>query len=612
MSDLTLRYLLFGEDRTASKTVKGVGDAAESTASRVSGAVSRIGGAIGGDMGTILGRVSDGLEAAGGKADTSAKKLGAVGGVALATGLALQQMASGDVEAQNKLENAVTNTGKAYDDYADRVSGAVESSVRFGVTDGEVKDALTRLTDATKDPAKALDDLAMAQDLAAAKGVSLSDAATMIGKAHNGSAKVFKEFGIEVGKNADGTADYEGALGNLADTLKGRAEANADSFGGKMREIRAWTDNAASSLAEQYGPAITMAGAALTGLAAITEIASAANVKNAASTVAAKAAQIGSAVATGVATAAQWAWNVALNANPIGLIIIAIAAFVGAILWLWNNVDWFRNGVTAAWEAIKTGWTWLWDNAIKPGIDAFGAAFRWLWNSVLAPVTRFILDGFANLTDGIASFLDALSNIPGFEWAGDAADKMRAAATQARTLGSNLNDIPDNVPVTISMSIVGVQAVKNAINGIGGSMSAQLNARLQFASGGYTGNIPQSDIAGVVHGQEFVMDAAATRRLGVPFLEALQSGRTVDAPRGFTTASTHVGPSAESIGDAVASRLDGLAIRMARSGGDEPALASAVRQALHGARLDLGPVSAITDRVWATLDLAQSREAVYS
>jgi len=562
VSDLTLRYLLFGEDRTASKTVKGVGDAAESTASRVSGAVSRMGGAIGGDMGTILGRVSDGLEAAGGKADTSAKKLGAVGGVALATGLALQQMASGDVEAQNKLENAVTNTGKAYDDYADRVSGAVESSVRFGVTDGEVKDALTRLTDATKDPAKALDDLAMAQDLAAAKGVSLSDAATMIGKAHNGSAKVFKEFGIEVGKNADGTADYEGALGNLADTLKGRAEANADSFGGKMREIRAWTDNAASSLAEQYGPAITMAGAALTGLAAITEIASAANVKNAASTVAAKAAQIGSAVATGVATAAQWAWNVALNANPIGLIIIAIAAFVGAILWLWNNVDWFRNGVTAAWEAIKTGWTWLWDNAIKPGIDAFGAAFRWLWNSVLAPVTRFILDGFANLTDGIASFLDALSNIPGFEWATDAADKMRAAATQARTLGSNLNDIPDNVPVTISMSIVGVQAVKNAINGIGGSMSAQLNARLQFASGGYTGNIPQSDIAGVVHGQEFVMDAAATRRLGVPFLEALQSGRTVDAPRGFTTASTHVGPSAESIGDAVASRLDGLAIRI--------------------------------------------------
>jgi hypothetical protein len=261
----------------------------------------------------------------------------------------------------------------------------------------------------------------------------------------------------------------------------------------------------------------------------------------------------------------QWAeiaaWNVALNANPIGLIIIAIAAFVGAILWLWNNVDWFRNGVTAAWEAIKTGWTWLWDNAIKPGIDAFGAAFRWLWNSVLAPVTRFILNGFANLTDGIARFLDALSNIPGFEWAKDAADKMRTAATQARTLAGNLNDIPDNVPVTVSFSVVGVQAVKNAINGIGGSMSAQLNARLQFASGGYTGDIPTSAVAGIVHGQEFVMSAPAVARYGRGFFEALNAGRMVDAPGG-TGAMSPVGPSAESIGDAVASRLDGLAIRI--------------------------------------------------
>ena len=47
-------------------------------------------------------------------------------------------------------------------------------------------------------------------------------------------------------------------------------------------------------------------------------------------------------------------------------------------------------------------------------------------------------------------------------------------------------------------------------------------------------------------------------------------------------------------------------------GTDPAALASAVRGALHGARLDLGPVSSITDRVWATLDLAQSREAVYA
>ncbi|QHJ84025.1 MAG: hypothetical protein [Caudoviricetes sp.] len=43
-----------------------------------------------------------------------------------------------------------------------------------------------------------------------------------------------------------------------------------------------------------------------------------------------------------------------------------------------------------------------------------------------------------------------------------------------------------------------------------------------FQSGGYTGNGGVSDIAGVVHGQEFVMDAAATKRIGVSNLESIR------------------------------------------------------------------------------------------
>ncbi len=45
-----------------------------------------------------------------------------------------------------------------------------------------------------------------------------------------------------------------------------------------------------------------------------------------------------------------------------------------------------------------------------------------------------------------------------------------------------------------------------------------------FSEGGYTGNGGVNDIAGVVHGQEFVMDAQTTRRIGVNNLEALRSG----------------------------------------------------------------------------------------
>lgn len=45
-----------------------------------------------------------------------------------------------------------------------------------------------------------------------------------------------------------------------------------------------------------------------------------------------------------------------------------------------------------------------------------------------------------------------------------------------------------------------------------------------FMSGGYTGNGGTSEVAGVVHGREFVMNAAATSRVGVANMQALQSG----------------------------------------------------------------------------------------
>lgn len=45
-----------------------------------------------------------------------------------------------------------------------------------------------------------------------------------------------------------------------------------------------------------------------------------------------------------------------------------------------------------------------------------------------------------------------------------------------------------------------------------------------YMTGGYTGNGPVGQIAGNVHGKEFVMNASTTSRLGVDNLQALQSG----------------------------------------------------------------------------------------
>ena len=45
-----------------------------------------------------------------------------------------------------------------------------------------------------------------------------------------------------------------------------------------------------------------------------------------------------------------------------------------------------------------------------------------------------------------------------------------------------------------------------------------------FMKGGYTGDLPTTAAAGVVHGQEYVFDAASTRAIGVDNLEAMRQG----------------------------------------------------------------------------------------
>lgn len=53
-----------------------------------------------------------------------------------------------------------------------------------------------------------------------------------------------------------------------------------------------------------------------------------------------------------------------------------------------------------------------------------------------------------------------------------------------------------------------------------------------FKSGGYTGNGGTSEVAGVVHGQEYVLNAEATKRVGRGTLDALNNGGTLESGSG--------------------------------------------------------------------------------
>lgn len=78
------------------------------------------------------------------------------------------------------------------------------------------------------------------------------------------------------------------------------------------------------------------------------------HLSNAAATATATAATVAGTGATAAATAGTWAFNAALMANPIGLIVVGIAGLIAAGYALYKNWDKVSAGLVKGWEWVKT------------------------------------------------------------------------------------------------------------------------------------------------------------------------------------------------------------------------------------------------------------------
>lgn len=61
----------------------------------------------------------------------------------------------------------------------------------------------------------------------------------------------------------------------------------------------------------------------------------------------------------GIVVAAQWAWNIAMAANPIGLIIIGIAALAAGIIWVATKTRFFQTVWGGVWGFLKAIGHWF-------------------------------------------------------------------------------------------------------------------------------------------------------------------------------------------------------------------------------------------------------------
>jgi hypothetical protein len=330
------------------------------------------------------------------------------------------------------LQQTIENSGKSYDDYGKQIEQAIKHQEKFGNTANQTQDALRILTQATGDPAKALEYLGTASDLAAAKHEDLSSAAQQLGKTYNGTTRLLKEFGIEAGPkaatatkglesatkaatSADDAAqkahqklsDVQQALAGkshltaaeqirlrdavqnaasadekareahaklagahdavsrsantqsdtmtaLSRKLHGEASAAADTFGGHIKEIKAKLEDAAASLGQKYGPALTGAGAAIGILGSTMTV-----VKGIVGSF--SGAQKGAAAATDALAASEDAEAASSWAalGPVLLIVAAIGALIFIAWLLYQNWDKIWKAIK---EAAKAVWDWIHDN----------------------------------------------------------------------------------------------------------------------------------------------------------------------------------------------------------------------------------------------------------
>jgi TP901 family phage tail tape measure protein len=134
-------------------------------------------------------------------------------------------------------------------------------------------------------------------------------------------------------------------------------------------------------------------------------------------------------VVTGIATAAQAAFDAVLDANPIMLIIIAIAALAAGLIYAYKHSEAFRNIVDDVAGAISNAAKAVWNFEISI-VQA------------VATAVAFVIDRFGDMATFVGN---VLSHIPGMGAAGAALQTLgrqaHAAAEKVRNVARALEGI---------------------------------------------------------------------------------------------------------------------------------------------------------------------------
>ena len=176
-------------------------------------------------------------------------------------------------------------------------------------------------------------------------------------------------LGISKEKMADADAMIKTATGSTD-----KYNTIAKEHVGLMANISSWWEKTTTNIGAALTPysgaftAITALGGAMTVLNGFLMLNNSLHITSAIVTAA-------STVATYAATAAQWLFNLALDANPIGIIILAVAGLVAAVVlldqkfhFIQPTLEWFSNALGSIAGFLRDVAGYILNNPIVGGI----------------------------------------------------------------------------------------------------------------------------------------------------------------------------------------------------------------------------------------------------
>jgi hypothetical protein len=332
------------------------------------------------------------------------------------TGLALMgKAAAEDAQGQAILANTLRKTaGATSASVAATEDWISKTALATGVADDQLRPALGALSRATGDVGTSQKAMGVALDVAAATGKDVTTVAAALAKGYGGNTGALKKLvpGLDAATVKSGNMTK--IMAELSKMTGGTAAKAANSAAGKMQRAALAMDEVKESAGAALLPVLEKLGGILgqvaafaqrntgvmqtlvlvVGALAVTVIATnaAMSVYSAVTTIsgvvtkifsreAAAAGKQSLIVRTAVLawTAVQWLLNAALSANPIGLIIIAIAALVAGIIIAYKKSDTFRKIVQGAFNAVKTAGIAV-KNALVAAFNAVKSAASSVWN----------------------------------------------------------------------------------------------------------------------------------------------------------------------------------------------------------------------------------------